>query len=163
MSRGGFRRLGGGNVGGMGTRARPALLAVGVLIALTLVALVVSCSGTPSSQEVVDAFEEEGLEVGKSYPLEEDEGWQAFEHPTNYEDGTRFEIPSLGRGAGGRVFSFDSEEDLNEMRDFFEGMTKETPSVSSHLYQDGLVLLQMNGDVGKAQAEGYADVLRNEF
>ena len=33
----------------------------------------------------------------------------------------------------------------------------------SHLYQDGLVLLEMNGDVGKAQAEGYADVLRDEF
>ena len=138
-----------------------------MVVCLATIVLVATgaCSGfgTPSSQDVVDAFEEEGLEVGKSYPLEEDEGWQAFEHPTNYEDGTRFEIPSLGRDAGGRVFTFDSEEDLNEMRDFYEGMTKETPSVSSHLYQEGLVLLQMNGDVGKAQAEGYADVLRNEF
>lgn len=140
--------------------ARSALLVAGLVAAL---ALVVSCGGTPTSQEVVDAFEDEGLEVGESYPVEEDEVWQALEHPTNYEDGTRFEISSLGRDVGGRVFTFDSEENLNEMRAFYEDMMAETPEASSHLYQDGLVLLQMNGDLPKAQADGYGDVLREEF
>jgi len=44
----------------------------------------------------------------------------------------------------------------------YEGMA-ETPDVFSHLYQEGLVLLQMNGELPKAQADGYADVLRKEI
>jgi hypothetical protein len=132
-----------------------------VIIVFGIVVLLVGCGGAPSSEDVVTAFEDEGLEVGDSYPVEEDEVWQAFEHPENYEDGTRFEIPSLGVGAGGRVFTFDSEDDLNEMRALYEDMA-ETPGVSSHLYQEDLVLLQVNGELPKAQADAYGDVLSQE-
>jgi hypothetical protein len=111
----------------------------------------------PTADEVVSAFREEGLEVGESYPLDEDEVWQAFEHPTGYETATRFRVPSLGKEAGGRVFTFDNEADLREMRAFYEGMG---PEVTSHLYEHELILLQINGDMPKTQADRYGEVAR---
>ncbi len=78
----------------------------------------------------MQAFRDEGLEVGESYDVDEEEGPNPVLR--TYEEGTRFTIPSLKRptgeakvrgpdnGAGGRVFTFDSEEDLALVRDYFE-------------------------------------------
>jgi hypothetical protein len=72
---------------------------------LILVLAVSWLSRGPSSEEVVEAFREDGLEVGEVYPIEKQEGPSPGVRsrlPGTYEEGTRFEIPSLGEDATGR-------------------------------------------------------------
>jgi hypothetical protein len=82
----------------------------------------VTSAKQPSSAEVVQAFKNARLEVGESYPVEQEPGWNQNQVPKTYLGATRFEIPSLGAGAGGRVFVFSSERDLTAVRDYYEGL-----------------------------------------
>jgi hypothetical protein len=117
----------------------------------------------PSSEDVLEAFREEGLEVGAAYPLQETP--QPFPGPgpipKTYEEATRFEIPSLGRdqwaGKGGRVFIFDSEKDLKVVADYYRGLGV---IGKSHLYSDGLVLVQINGELPEGKARQYREALK---
>ncbi len=111
----------------------------------------------PSSAEVVQAFREAGLEVGESYPVEQEPGWKQRPVPRTYEEATRFLVPSLGADAGGRVFVFRSEEDLRAVRDFYEDLA---PSERPHVYDEGLVLVQISNQLPQGEAEGYGMVLR---
>ena len=68
----------------------------------------------------------------------------------------------MGKESGGRVFTFENRDDLGIMRDYYENIQKMPlldPDLSSHLYQDGNVLLQINGELPKEDADRYAAVL----
>jgi hypothetical protein len=147
-------------------------LAVGLLFALVFyVALpALGFSGQPTSQDVVQAFRDEGLEVGESYDVDEDEGPNPV--PRTYKEGTRFTIPSLERrttgeakvggpdkGAG-RVFTFDSEEDLAPVRDYYEGLGRASGLFYSHVFVEGNTLLQINGELPESRANEYEAALR---
>ena len=89
---------------------------------------------------MVAAFEDAGLEVGQSYPLEQEPGYKNSPLPKAYEEGTRFEIPSMGKNEGGRVFVFENREDLAVVHHYYkemENMPLFGPSLHSHLYDDG--------------------------
>jgi len=150
---------------------RSAAVALGIIAIVCIVGLVVIVGGrfvglgTPSSEDIVLAFEEQGLEVGDYYPVEQELDWNKSVVPKTYEEGTRFEIPSLGKDSGGRVFVFEDQEDLEVMRDYYESVEEMPifgPSLHSHLYTDGLVLLQINGQLPKTQADRYGEVLQDE-
>jgi hypothetical protein len=74
----------------------------------------------------------------------------------------RFSIPSLGVPAeggdrGGRVFVFDSEEDLAAVRNFYEGLE---PATRPHVYVKDLTLLQIATELAKDEADRYGAVLQ---
>ena len=112
--------------------------------------------GWSSSADVVQAFREAGLEVGESYPVEQEPGWEELPVPKTYEEATRFEILSIGEDSGGRVFVFESEEDLIAVRDYYEGLPR---SILPYVYAKGKVLLQINRNLPEAEAERYNAVL----
>jgi hypothetical protein len=119
----------------------------------------------PSSEEVVLAYQEEGLEVGSFYPIEADPGFSTSAVPKVYEEGTRFEIPSLGPDQGGRVFVFKSQRDLQVMADYYTNLARMPvfgPHLHSHLYSEGPVLVQINGELPSSQADLYRQVLEQE-
>jgi hypothetical protein len=141
------------------------VIAVAGLLALALFGTGLVGFGTPSSEDIVLAFKEEGLEVGEYYPVEQDKDWNDSPVPKTYTEGTRFEIPSLGQDAGGRVFVFESREDLEVIRDYYTQIEKMPifgPSLHSHLYEDGLVLLQINGELPKTEADRFGEVMKRE-
>ncbi len=111
----------------------------------------------PSSAEVVQAFRDAGLEVGESYPVEQEPGWDERPVPRTYEEATRFLVPSLGADAGGRVFVFGSNEDLRAVRGFYEDLAS---SERPYVYDEGLVLVQISNQLPEGEAEGYGTVLR---
>jgi len=113
--------------------------------------------GTPGPEEVVQTFVNAGLEVGEVYPVEEEPGWQETRIPKSYARAARFRIPSLEGDAGGRVFVFDSEEDLAAVRDYYERLTG---SVRPHLYVEGQMLLQITNQLPKAEADRYGAILK---
>jgi uncharacterized protein len=111
----------------------------------------------PGSAEVVQAFRDAGLEVGESYPVEQEPGWEERPVPRTYEEATRFLIPSLGADAGGRIFVFGSEADLRAVRGFYEDLgSAERP----HVYDEGLVLVQISNQLPEGEAERYGTVLK---
>ena len=153
--------------GGSKANRLPLLAAVLGIEALAALAFfgVRALAGEPTPEEVVEAFRDAGAGVGASYPVEQDPDFMESPTPRTCEEGTRFEIPSLGKDAGGRVFSYESQEDLQVMRNYYEKL-EETPllgpALRSHLYQDGLLLVQINGDLPKTQADRYGEILEEE-
>jgi hypothetical protein len=147
-------------------------LVVGLLAALVFyVALpTLGFSGQPTSEGVVQAFRDEGLEVGESYDVDEEEGPNPV--PRTYKEGTRFTIPSLERpageakvggpdnGVGGRVFTFESEEDLAPVRDYYEGLGRASGMFFSHVFVEGNTLVQINGELPESRADEYEAALR---
>ena len=111
----------------------------------------------PGSADVVQGFQDSGLEIGGSYPVEQEPGWEERLVPRTYEEATRFLVPSLGGDAGGRVFIFGSEEDLRAVRDFYEDLE---PSTRPYVYVEGLVLVQVSSQLPEGEAERYSTVLR---
>ncbi len=120
-------------------------------------------SGPPSSEEIVQAFRDEGLTVAKAEPVDEEEDWQDSLVPKTYKEGTHFVIRP-GRTEndemGGRVFTYDSEEDLEVMKNYYETVSSSSSFFYTHVYVDGLVLMQINGQIPKAQADRYGEVLK---
>ena len=125
-------------------------------------------ASTLSPDEVIQAFENAGLEVGETYPVEQEPGWDESRVPKTYAQGARFTIPSLGvpeegvpgpRDRGGRVFVFDSQRDLDAVRGYYEALG---PSALPHVYvkEEVLLLLQITNDLPKAEADRYAAVLQ---
>jgi uncharacterized membrane protein (UPF0127 family) len=111
----------------------------------------------PGSAEVVQAFRDAGLEVGESYPVEQEPGWEERPVPRTYEEATRFLVPSLGADAGGRVFVFGSEEDLRAVRGFYEDLAS---SERPYVYDEGLVLVQISNQLPEGEAERYGTALK---
>jgi hypothetical protein len=147
----------------------PWLVLFGAVIALLVAVAGAWASGVftgpPSTVDIVAAFKDEGLPVGNSYPVEDLDGWTRSPIPKTYEQGTHFDIPGQGKQHGGQVFVYESREDLQVMRRYYEQIEKLPtfgPSLHSHLYQEGLVLLQVNGGVPKTDADRYGDVMQRE-
>jgi hypothetical protein len=96
------------------------------------------------------------LEVGESYPVEEDTGWNESRVPKTHQEGTGFEIPSLGEGARGRALVYGSREALDTVFKYCERFFR--PLVS-HVFGEDEVLVQIDGDLPQDEANGYDDVL----
>ncbi len=119
-------------------------------------------AASPGSAEVVQAFRDAGLDVGESYPVEQELGWGRTEVPKTYEGGTRFEILSLGsdpagHAQGGRAFVFGSEGDLATMRNYYENLTG---AARPYVYVENNALVQLASQLPQAEAERYGAVLR---
>ena len=138
----------------------PILLAgaatVGVLILLIVLAsslLGGGSGGDPTAEQVIQEFRGAGLEVGEVQPQQPD---PEMPLPDTYQEHVRFLIPSAGDDLGGRVFTFESPEDLRTVRSYYEGLNDMGGSFCcSYVYDEGLVLVQIPGDVRKEQADEY--------
>ncbi len=111
--------------------------------------------GDPSSEEVVEAFWEEGLEVSETRRIDRESDRSLL--PKTYKEQTSFSIPSFGRNAAGRVYTFESREDLETVREHYEGAEGLFPS---YVYDEGNVLVYIPGEVSEDEAERYAEILR---
>ncbi len=128
-----------------------ALLA-GVLAVVLLAGLV---NREPTAEEVIEAFRDEGLEVGEVQAVERSEDRSLI--PKTYEEQMSFTIPSSGERSGGRVFTFPSREALDPVSEYYE----EFGGVfASYVYVEGNVLVQIDGDVPEDQADRYGEVLQ---
>jgi hypothetical protein len=131
--------------------ARCALLA-GVLAVVLLLGLV---NREPTTEEVIEAFRDEGLEVGEVQTVTRSEDRSLI--PKTYEEQMSFTISSSGEKSGGRDFTFPSREALDPVSEYYE----EFGGVfASYVYVEGNVLVQIDGDVPEDQADQYGEVLR---
>ena len=128
-----------------------ALLA-GVIAVVLLLGLV---NREPIAEEVIEAFRDEGLEVGEVQTVERSEDRSLI--PKTYEEQMSFTIPSSGERSGGRVFTFPSREALDPVSEYYEEFGG---IFASYVYVEGNVLVQIDGDVPEDQADRYGEVLQ---
>ena len=116
----------------------------------------------PTTEDVVRAFEAEGLEVGEYYDVEDDPQWGTGMLPKTMDSGTRFEMPSYSRGQEppvSDVFHFATSEDQRVVSDYLETVSKTGGMFYTHVYETDGFLLKIDGSVPKNVADSYGSVL----
>ena len=126
-----------------------------ILFALLLAA----CGGggeevTPSMR-VIQAFHAHDLEAERARPMEPEDYGPA---PQLAVEGTRFYMPFLGGSQGGRVMSFASQEDLQQVYDHYANLDTQPPPWL--LVKDN-ILVQMHGDLTEAEVAEYEAALNS--
>ncbi len=150
----------------MGLLSWTAVLKYLLLGTISFGLLLAACAaGEPTPGQVVQEFRDQGLEVGKSYPIEQDEGFEESPTPKVYKSGVRFLVPSVcPKECGGRVYSFDEEEDLETMEEYYDSLDNLKvfgPNFGGYTYRNGLLLLQIGGDMKKSRADEYGRVFQD--
>ena len=110
---------------------------------------------SPTESEIVQDLRDTRLEVGESYPVEEDTGWNESRVPKTHEERTSFEIPSLGEGARRQVLVYESPEALDTVIEYYERYFR---PLASQVFVEDEVLVQIDSDLPQDEANGY-DVL----
>ncbi|MDP8938707.1 MAG: hypothetical protein M3N10_00115 [Actinomycetota bacterium] len=124
---------------------------------LILLALTVSgCSGLGQPQltvdEAMEAFREAGLECEAPEFVAKSDGSPL---PKTFEEAQRCVVPSVDADHGIRVFAFDSEEDLQMVKDYYEGFSG---MFGSYVYVRDNLLFQTSVSMPEELAEQYQQV-----
>ncbi|MFS0657144.1 stress protein [Bacillus sp. 179-C3.3 HS] len=110
-----------------------------------------------TTKNLIQAFKSAGLEAEKPSDLKQKEFGNIR------EEGKRILVPSLGEDAGGRLFRFENESDLEQAKSYYDGLSNSGPMFFSHTYAKGLFLLQMNGEMEDKEFEKYKKVMDQEI
>lgn len=105
-------------------------------------------------QDALEAFKAAGLEVQSPVPLEVD-GHSPL--PLTFVEAQRFQMPAAN-GRTGRIFSFESEGDLQPVRAYYEQFTG--TQANSVIVKDNL-LLQIGASMPAELANAYRDALES--
>ncbi|HBJ01836.1 MAG TPA: hypothetical protein DDY89_15420, partial [Lysinibacillus sp.] len=108
---------------------------------------------TITTESIIKQFKTDGLEVGEVSDLPNKE------FGNGRKEGKRILIPSLGKDAGGRLFIFKDTKSLTQAKGYYDGLSDMGPLFYSHTHQNGLVLLQMNGEMSDSDFKKYADAI----
>ncbi|WP_337033177.1 stress protein [Paenibacillus illinoisensis] len=133
----------------------------GIKVLLVLLGAILFISGCNSgskvsSADVVSKFKEAGLEAENAKQLGENDDIKI-----DPDDGeaTRFYLPSIQDTATGHVFVFNNQDDLNEVKTFYEDLGKQSELFKSWTYAKDNILLHLNGSMPEEQFNKYKEVL----
>ena len=104
---------------------------------------------------VIAAFQKAGLEAADVRPMTRSDYGEAPFVCT----GTRFFIPSLGPGNGGRVFICNKTQDRNALSSYYNGLAAMGSIYISWVYVKGNVLVQINGSLPDETARKYESAI----
>ena len=123
-----------------------------LLLAITFTFLLVACGGEETNittNDIIEQFKSDGLEIGEVSDLDNKE------YGNTRKEGKRILVPSLGEDTGGRLFIFKDEDGLKKAKKYYDDLGNASPIFYSHTYQNGLILLQMNGDMSDEDFEKF--------
>lgn len=128
------------------------------LIALIALLWFVGCGsgGTAvTSSDVVAEFRKAGLEAESPAEMAaQDYGAAPF-----VGEGTRFLIPSLGEGKGGRVVVTDNRADADNLANYYTSLGEGSAAFFSWVFQKDNIIVQINGELPEDQARQYEAAL----
>lgn len=103
-----------------------------------------------TTNDVIKHFKDDNLGLGEVSDLPSDEFGNIR------KEGKRLLVPSLGDDAGGRLFLFANEENLQKAKSYYDELGNSGPMFYSHTHRSGLFLIQMNGDMEDNEFAKYA-------
>lgn len=131
-------------------------------LSIALMAFFIAACSSPtnnpsvSADDIIAAFKEAGLEAENARDMTKDDYGMA---PMKAKEAKRFFVPSLGEDAGGRLFIFDNQKDLEDTKKYYDELGKQSAMFFSWTYAKGNILIQMNGDMEESQFNKYKEVL----
>ena len=81
--------------------------------------------------------------------------------PMLAKEGKRLYLPSLCDECGGRLLVFTNKSDLEKTKAFYDAQAKESAVFFSWVFVKDNLLLQLNGEMPKEQAEAYNAALQS--
>lgn len=109
-----------------------------------------------NSTQVIEAFMLAGLEAESTYTMTKDDYGLA---PMVAKEGTRFMIPSLCAGCGGRVMSFANAADLELTKAYYDELGRSSAVFFSWTFVRDNILVQINGALPEEKANAYQAAL----
>lgn len=108
-------------------------------------------------EQALEQFKKAGLEAENVRDMEKEDYGLA---PMNAQVAKRFFIPSLGKDNGGRIYSFESQEELENMKAYYESFRKKSAAFHTWVYTKDNILVQINGDLKEKKAKKYEAALK---
>lgn len=132
-----------------------------LFVLLLLTSILVACNGEKRSEQttedIIKAFKDAGLDVGEVADLD------TKEFGKTREEGKYFLVPSLGDNSGGRIFKFKDKKGLDEAKSYYDGLGNSSPLLFSHTHKNGLFLLQINGTMEEEQFKKYKKAMDDKL
>ncbi|WP_394802136.1 hypothetical protein [Staphylococcus felis] len=126
------------------------ILAIVCLIALT------ACGNKVEIKDLTKGFKDAGLNVNNEKEMTREDYGAA---PMKAEKGIIFGVEKGqdGQYKNGRLLEFKDEKDLDQTKEYYDKLGKESAILYSHTYKtkDGKYLLQMNGEIDDATFNKY--------
>lgn len=128
------------------------------IFVLTIICLVVlsACGKKVEIKDFTKGFKDAGLNVNNAKEMTRDDYGAA---PMKAEKGIIFGVEKGqdGQYMNGRLLEFKDEKDLDQTKEYYDKLGKESAILYSHTYKtkDGKYLLQMNGEVDDSTFDKY--------
>ncbi|WP_241955712.1 hypothetical protein [Staphylococcus chromogenes] len=130
------------------------ILAIVCLIALT------ACGNKVEIEDIAKGFKDAGLNVNNEKEMTREDYGAA---PMKAENGIIFGVEKGqdGQYKNGRLLEFKDEKDLDQTKEYYDKLGKESAILYSHTYktEDGKYLLQMNGEIDDSTFDKYKDTM----
>jgi hypothetical protein len=110
------------------------------------------------SGEVIQAFAAAGLEVVNPSVVDLAE-LKDTPMPLTMREGMRFLLPSVCPDCGGRVYSFESARDLEQVKRYYVGLGKMNRELFSWVFVKDNLVIQLNGHLPQDVAMQYDEAL----
>lgn len=125
------------------------------VIPLIVVAILVlsACGQKVESKDFIDAFKKAGLSVKNTKKMTHEDFGMG---PYKTKDARVFNVEG---DKNGRIFVYDNEKDLKEMKKYYDKMGEESAMLYSHTYAKDKVLIQMNGEIKKKTFDKYTKTI----
>lgn len=104
-----------------------------------------------TSNDVILAFKQAGLEVEEARPMNE----QDYGTAPQVCEGMHFLLYSLGPAHGGRVYLCDDPTERDDLASFYRNRGERSPAARSWVFVKGNVVVQLNGALSEERAQAY--------
>jgi hypothetical protein len=122
-----------------------------IFIGMFLSGLAATSCAAQTSEDVIVAFKNSGLEAENSTPM----GPKSYGFAPYVCKGSRFLIPSLGNDSGGRVLVCPNTEERDAIAGYYERLGKKSAAFFSWVFIKGNTVVQINGDLEEEKARKY--------
>lgn len=124
-----------------------------LLIALVAVSVTAARS---KPLKIIAAFKKAGLKAEKPVEMEPKDFGLA---PFVGEEAYRFGVPQVCSDCNGRIFSVSNTTERAQLVKYYTDLGKRTAALYSWVFERSTIVLQLNGDMKRAEAMKYKAVL----
>ncbi|WP_239727097.1 MULTISPECIES: hypothetical protein [unclassified Mammaliicoccus] len=124
-----------------------------LILLFTSLLILGACGKNVETNDIIKSFEKEGLSVEDNRDMKKEDFGLA---PNKTKDAKIFTVTS---DKNGRLFVFDNESDLKDTKKYYKKLGEGSAMLSSHIYSNDKVLLQMNSDIDEDTFKKFTKVI----
>ncbi|MDY4021493.1 hypothetical protein, partial [Staphylococcus borealis] len=131
-----------------------------LILAIVCLVVLSACGNKVEIKDFTKGFKDAGLNVNDEKEMTREDYGTA---PMKAEKGIIFGVEKGqdGQYMNGRLLEFKDEKDLDQTKEYYDKLGKESAILYSHTYktEDGKYLLQMNGEIDDSTFDKYKDTM----